>query len=81
MEHIQLKNARLRLGLSQKQVAELVGISRCFYTQIEKGTRKPSLDVALKISEMLGVAVNDIFFSSKVAICNERFTGTDSSTY
>lgn len=72
-----LKNTRNKLKLSHKEVAERVGISRCFYTQIENGTRKPSLEIALKISDVLGIAVNDIFFIKDDATSNTIATGTE----
>lgn len=53
-----LRSRRKKLGLSQQQVAELVGISRSFYTRIELGTERPSLDVAFKIAKTLGLDVN-----------------------
>lgn len=74
-----LKNARNKLKLSHKKVAERVGISRCFYTQIENGTRKPSLEIALKISDVLGISVNNIFFMKNDASSNKIATGTEGS--
>jgi len=65
-----LKEIRTKLGQSQKQIANLVGISRCFYTQIENGTRKPSLIVAIKLSEALGIPVNEIFLDGNAALGN-----------
>lgn len=73
-----LEKARKILGLSHKQMAELVGVSRCFYTQIENGTRRPSLDVAIRISNVLGIPVNSIFASTNVVSDNVARTGTDS---
>ena len=72
-----LAKARRILGLSQRQMADLLGISRCFYTQIEGGTRRPSLDVALKISEVLGIPVNNIFAPKDVVNHNIKTTGTE----
>lgn len=82
MEQTKLKSTRLKLGLSHKDVAEHAGISRCFYTQIENGTRKPSLDIALKISNVLGIPVNDIFLVNNDASGNNapvQPTGTEGS--
>lgn len=77
MEQLKLKKARMKLGLSHEQVAQKVGISRCFYTQIERGTRKPSLETALKISSVLSVPVNDIFLVRNDASGNNTPTGTE----
>lgn len=77
MQQNKLRVMRNQLGLSHKGVAERTGISRCFYTQIENGTRKPSLDIALKISDVLGISVNDIFFINNDASGNGKSTGTE----
>ena len=53
MEYI--KNERKKLGLTQAAVARGSGISRQMYGFIEKGVRRPSVDVAKKIAEVLGI--------------------------
>ena len=45
-----LKNERAKTGLTQNQVADLLGIERSTYAKYECGTSKPSLDVLYKIS-------------------------------
>lgn len=56
-----LVEARARAGLSQQDVAEAIGISRPFYTLIERGARNPSLTVALRIAELFGGDPRDLF--------------------
>jgi Predicted transcriptional regulators len=46
---------KLRGHRTQKEIAELVGISRTAYTNIEKGKRNPSVSTAKKIAKALGV--------------------------
>lgn len=48
-----LKDIRLKLDLTQEQVAERAGISRTFYTEIETGSKKPSTKTAKKIAQVL----------------------------
>lgn len=48
-----LKDIRLKLDLTQEQVAERAGISRTFYTEIETGSKKPSIKTAKKIAQVL----------------------------
>lgn len=60
-ERVALIGARRRAGLSQQQVAEAVGISRSFYTLIERGCRTPSLAVALRIAGFFGAAPGELF--------------------
>ncbi|MDI6871196.1 MAG: helix-turn-helix transcriptional regulator [Bacillota bacterium] len=59
-----LIETRRRAGLSQKDVAEAVGISRSFYTLIERGTRNPSLPVALRIARFFGADTRQLFCQS-----------------
>jgi transcriptional regulator with XRE-family HTH domain len=41
-------------GLTQKNVAEMCGISRSFYADIEHGTRNPKVSTAKVIGTFLG---------------------------
>ena len=45
------------LGLSQKALADAVGISRPYLTQIENGSRKPSDDTLQRLFRALGIPV------------------------
>src|SRR5689334_6764607 len=49
-----IKQARIRLGITQKKLAWLTGISTSMINQIESGRCKPSYDTARKIFEVLG---------------------------
>lgn len=49
-----IKQARLRLGITQRKLASLTGISTSMINQIESGRCKPSYDTARKIFEVLG---------------------------
>ncbi len=67
MKRLILESKRANLGLSQEQVALALGISRPFYTQIENGTRDPSVKVALKIANYYGLSMDEIFLPAGVA--------------
>lgn len=45
---------REKAGLSQKAVSERVGISQPSYFNIEQGKRRPSVETAKSIAEVLG---------------------------
>ena len=55
-----IKERREQLGISQKELAEKVGISQSFLCYIEQGRSKPSIDTALKIAKALNI--DDITF-------------------
>jgi len=61
-----LKRQRQKLGLTQAEVANKVGIARTSYTNIENGNKNPSLKIALKIKEIFNIKNDDIFLSDNV---------------
>ena len=48
---------RAELGLSQDELANLVGVTQGMISLIERGIKSPSLEVLLKLQEALGVAL------------------------
>lgn len=56
-----LRELRIKKGLTQKQVAEAVGIAECAYQRYEYGKVLPSVVVAIKIAKALGVSVEEIW--------------------
>ena len=56
-----LLNARIERNLTQEEVAQKAGISRSAYTNIERGVKNPSFDVAVRIKRP-SVARTTIFF-------------------
>ena len=52
---------RLRLGLSQAQLAERLGVSRQTVISIEKGRFDPSLPLAFRLSAVLGRPIEELF--------------------
>ena len=57
-----IKEHRSELGLTQAQLAELVGIARVSIISIEQGRFIPTIETALNISKALGVPVEQIFW-------------------
>lgn len=50
-----LRTVRLQHRMSQKEVADAIGISYAMWSQIESGGRTPGLITAVKIHEFFGV--------------------------
>lgn len=48
-------------GITQEELAEMVGISRVYMGYIEQGRESPSLKLLMKLSKKLGVKVEDLF--------------------
>lgn len=53
--------ARLRSGLSQRRVAQRSGLDPGYLSRIEHGRIRPSIEMALRIADALGVTLNDLF--------------------
>jgi putative transcriptional regulator len=54
MKNALVKN-RKEKRFTQQEIANRVGISRQYYSEIENNRRKPSVDTAKKIGKLLGV--------------------------
>lgn len=50
---MELKKIRTEKGVSQIKVCKAAGISQSYYSSIENGVRRPSVEVAKKIGEFL----------------------------
>lgn len=62
MENIKIKLARVEKGLSQQDLADLVGATRQTIGLIEKGKYNPSLNLCIKIAQSLNRTLNDLFW-------------------
>ncbi|WP_026486832.1 helix-turn-helix transcriptional regulator [Caldanaerobius polysaccharolyticus] len=62
-----LKEARIQAGLTPKELAQIVGIHRASYVNIELGKRNPSLELAAKIAAVLNKSIEDIFLPIDVS--------------
>ncbi|HCK08834.1 MAG TPA: hypothetical protein DHW45_03095 [Candidatus Latescibacteria bacterium] len=60
--HKRIRDLRKTKGMSAKDVSERMGISRPFYTQLEGGTRRLSVQYLEGIAQALGTTVADLYF-------------------
>lgn len=58
---INLTEEREKKGMSQEQLASVVGVSRQALSAIERGITKPSIDTAKKLAEALDLKWSDFF--------------------
>ena len=63
---------RQKMNLSQREVADAVGISQSSYAMIEGGYRHPRKEVEKKLANFFNVTVDELFFG-------EEFISSDSS--
>lgn len=57
---INLKVARIKKGLTQKKLAELVGVSVATINRIETGKQILKIDMLNKLANVLEVPVNEL---------------------
>jgi transcriptional regulator with XRE-family HTH domain len=82
MEKIKLIEARENKGFSQNYVAEKLFMDESNYCRRELGQTKISFSEWKKLSEILGVSIEDIFESeeNQFFICNDNATGNYQGT-
>ncbi|AHF80885.1 MULTISPECIES: helix-turn-helix transcriptional regulator [Thermococcus] len=56
-----LRELREARGLTQEELAKILGVTRQTIIAIEKGKYDPSLRLAFKIARFFGVKIEDIF--------------------
>ncbi len=61
-KNLELKAARARLDMTQKELAEKIDVSRQTINAIEKGDYNPSINLCIKICKALNVTLNDLFW-------------------
>lgn len=67
-----LKEYRARINVNQSDFGNMVGVSRQTISQIERGDYSPSVTLALKIAQVLGAKVEDIFIYKEDAKNEQR---------
>jgi len=56
-----IKSKREEMGISQKDLADMIGVTPAAVSQFEKGVKKPSSSVLATISRQLGVSTDYLF--------------------
>jgi transcriptional regulator with XRE-family HTH domain len=57
-----VKARRQALGLTQHSLAQRVGIETSYVALIESGSRKPSLNLIIRLADALGLGRQEVFF-------------------
>lgn len=63
----QIKNQRKKLGLTQTQLADMLGVSQSAIAMWESGKNMPRADMLQKLSRILNCSIDDLFQSDKSA--------------
>ena len=62
MKNLKLKAARALLDMSQKDLADAVGVSRQTINAIEKGDYNPTIKLCRAICRVLGKTLDELFW-------------------
>lgn len=57
-----LKQLRIENGYNFREMAELVGISKPFYWQLENNQRRVTYELAIQIAKVFNLKPDDIFY-------------------
>ena len=60
-----LKQARKARGVSQTELAKIIGVSRQTVNMIENGDYNPTLALCLRICHALGKTLDDLFWEEQ----------------
>jgi len=55
-----LKNIRMEKGISQVDIARLLGVSRGFVSNVENGKTNPTLATITKLANAVGVSSDEL---------------------
>lgn len=53
-----IKDIRIRKGLTQAEVAAAIGVPSVVYSRYETGSRQPSVDTLVQMADLFGVTVD-----------------------
>ena len=61
MYELKIKDTRLKKGVTQKEVAEVLNISINYYSELESGKYPIKLNALYTIGQVLNVCMKDLF--------------------
>ena len=67
-----LKNARVKRGFSQEQLALCCNLDRTFISMLEHGQKQPSLNSILSVSAALNIPVSELIRLTTELISEDR---------
>ncbi len=64
-KNLKLKSARAAKDLTQKNLADAVGVTRQTINAIENGNYNPTINLCISICRVLNKTLNDIFWEDE----------------
>lgn len=73
-----LKEVRIDRGMSQKEVADQIGVAKSTYSLYESGGREPNVQTIKKIADVLGVSADRLLgLGAQPSTIAAHFDGED----
>ena len=63
---------RVKKGLSHQRLADMTGLSRSYIGFLENGQRRPTLEVAVRLAQALGVRLSDVMAKAEKSAPRRR---------
>ena len=63
-ENSYLKELRIKQGMTQKEMADKLGITKSSWAMYERGERVPRDEIKVKIAKFFGTTVEPLFFAN-----------------
>ncbi len=60
---------REKIGITQYELADMIGITQPYMAQIKSGEKEMSITVFNKLSNALGVSMNSLFSTNRNDVC------------
>lgn len=76
-----LKKLREQHNLTQREMADILGIQRPTYTRYETEERQPDFDLVIKIAQYFDVSVDYLLGKSENMNLDEQLEGLDFALY
>ena len=64
--HKKLKDIRVKNNYSSKYMAEILNISKPYYSQLETNKRNLSYDMAIRIASIFNLKPDDLFYDEYI---------------
>lgn len=71
-----LRQLRLNSGMTQEQVAEMIGVTRQALSSYESGRTRPDVDMLLRLSEVYGTDIDGVVYGQNRALKSLRIIKT-----
>jgi transcriptional regulator with XRE-family HTH domain len=76
-----LRRRRMELGLSQREVAQAIGVSRQLYARYERGLSRIGAEILKQLSKFLRITLESLYAGVASAIAADGFADAEQARY